>query len=207
LARYRGPVCRLCRSEGRKLYLKGDRCDSPKCAIEKRNFPPGQHGRNRKKSSEYAIQLREKQKVRRMYGLLEKGFYRYYEKAQHRKGNTGELLLQSLELRFDNIVYRSGLIPSRKEARQLILHGHFLLNGRKVNISSHTIGVGDEITVLEGSTGAIRAIFENRVSKAQAPLWLEVNEQQMAIKVRALPQREDFDPTIQEQLIIEYYSR
>jgi small subunit ribosomal protein S4 len=207
LARYRGSVCRLCRAEGKKLYLKGDRCDSPKCAIEKRNFAPGQHGRNRKKPSEYAIQLREKQKVRRAYGLLEKSFYRYYEQASRQKGNTGTLLLQSLELRLDNFVYRSGLIASRAQARQAILHGHFLLNGHKVNIPSHPVKLGDVVTVRERSTSIVKAMYESRQSKPMLPVWIGADYDALKLSVLAEPQREDFDATIQEQLIIEYYSR
>lgn len=205
MARYRDSKCKLCRNEGVKLFLKGSRCDTPKCAIERRAYPSGQHGQARKKLSEYAVQLREKQKVRRLYGLQEKQFRRYYAKAARMTGVTGTLMFQLMEARLDNVIYRAGIAPSRAEGRQLILHGHFLVNGHKVNIPSYQLRIGDIITVREKS----RALITERaaISTAPAPRWLEVDKNNLSVKVNAKVEREDVDPTLKEALIVEYYSR
>ena len=208
MARYTGPVCRLCRREGEKLYLKGDRCLSEKCALPRRSYPPGQHGQERKKLSEYAIQLREKQKLRRIYGILERQFARYFALAERRKGMTGENLLQILESRLDNVVYRMGLASSRAEARQLVRHGHFEVNGRKVNIPSYLVKVGDEIKLREKSLASPR--IKQLVAQAQdrpVPEWLEVDRVKMVARVKALPLREQIDVPVKEHLIVELYSR
>jgi len=200
----------LCRREGLKLFLKGERCYTPKCAIERRNYPPGQHGQSRRRNpSEFGLQLREKQKVRRIYGLTEHPFRRYYEEAARRKGVTGEILLQRLELRLDNVVYRLGFASSRPEARQLVRHGHFAVNGRKVNIPSYQCKVNDEISVREGSASSAK-FKELRELAAQhtSPAWLEKNAETLTGKIIALPRREDIDDIpISEHLIIERYSR
>jgi small subunit ribosomal protein S4 len=179
LAKYTGSVCRLCRRESLKLYLKGDRCFTPKCAIERRAYPPGQHGQGRKKVSEYGLQLREKQKARRIYGILENQFRRYFEKAERQPGVTGENLLRLLERRLDNVIYRLGLGSSRSEARQLVRHGHFMVNGRKVNIPSYLIRVGDVITVREKSKESprIKELLE-RAGDRTPPAWLELDAEQ-----------------------------
>ena len=208
MARYTGAVCRLCRREGVKLYLKGDRCYSDKCAMTNKAYAPGQHGQSRKKVSEYGIQLREKQKVRRIYGIQEKQFRNYFEKAERQKGVTGENLLRLLELRLDNVVYRLGMASSRVDARQLVRHGHFTVNGKKVNIPSFSVKVGQVIAVKEGSKSSpklegIAAALPNRT----APAWLELDKENMSGKVVALPSREDIDLPITEQLIVELYSR
>ena len=208
MARYTGAVCRLCRREGAKLYLKGDRCYSDKCAIVRRAYAPGQHGQSRKKSSEYGIQLREKQKARRIYGVLENQFRNYFEKAERQKGVTGENLLRLLELRLDNVVYRLGFANSRVEARQLVRHGHFTVNGRRVNIPSFMVRVGDQIAISEGSRKSpkFEEISELAAHKT-TPAWLEMDKDALVGKVLALPQREDIDVPIQEHLIVELYSR
>jgi len=208
MARYTGAVCRLCRREGVKLYLKGDRCYSDKCAIVRRAYAPGQHGQSRKKSSEYGIQLREKQKARRIYGVLENQFRNYFEKAERQKGVTGENLLRLLELRLDNVVYRLGFANSRVEARQLVRHGHFTVNGRRVNIPSFMVRVGDQIAISEGSRKSPKfdEISELAAHKT-TPAWLEMDKDALVGKVLALPQREDIDVPIQEHLIVELYSR
>jgi small subunit ribosomal protein S4 len=205
LARYKDSVCRLCRNEGRKLFLKATRCDTPKCAFERRPFPTGPHGQARKKLSEYAYQLREKQKVRRLYGLLEKQFRRNFDVATHKKGVTGTLMFQRLESRLDNVVYRSGLGGSRPQSRQLIRHGHFLVNGRKVDIPSFILKPGDTITVRPKSKATIQAVIEGK--RPVVPHWMTMDENALTITYNALPEREDLDPTLKEQLIIEYYSR
>jgi small subunit ribosomal protein S4 len=208
MARYKGAVCRLCRREGMKLYLKGDRCYSDKCALTNKSYAPGQHGQSRKKVSEYGIQLREKQKVRRIYGILEKQFRNYFQKAEKQKGVTGENLLRLLESRLDNVVYRLGFASSRVDSRQLVRHGHFTVNGKKVNIPSYMIKVGDVITVKEKSRTStkIQAIAAALAART-APAWLEVDKENLVGKVIALPTREDIDLPIDEQLIIELYSR
>ena len=208
MARYTGPVCRLCRREGTKLYLKGERCTSGKCAIDRRSTAPGQHGAANKKMREYGLQMREKQKTRRYYGVLEKQFVNYYEEAARKEGMTGENLICLLERRLDNVVYRMGFAASHKEARQLVLHGHFTLNGKKVNIPSLIIKAGDVVAVKETSRDSVKfkALAEAAASQT-APKWLEVKADAMTAKVLALPAREDVDFDFNEQLIVELYSK
>jgi len=208
MARYTDAKCRLCRREGSKLYLKGDRCYTDKCAISRRAYAPGQHGQSRKKMSEYGIQLREKQKVRRIYGILEKQFRDYFVEAERQKGVTGENLLRLLELRLDNVVYRMGFGESRAEARQLVRHGHFTVNGKKVNIPSYQVGLNDLVTVKADSksTDKFKELAENSAAKT-APQWLSTNAEMMESRVVALPVREDIDLPIEEHLIVELYSR
>jgi small subunit ribosomal protein S4 len=206
MARYTGPSCRLCRREGEKLFLKGDRCYSDKCALSRRESAPGQHGARRTKLSGYGIQLREKQKVKRFYGLLEKQFRDTYDKAEKMSGITGENLLSLLERRYDNVVYRLGYGSSRKEARQLVTHGHFMINGKKANIPSIRLSVGDVITVVEKSNSSVK--FKELAEKAATtPKWLEGNADKLEGKLVALPTREDIDLPIEEHLIIELYSK
>jgi small subunit ribosomal protein S4 len=208
MARYNGPVCRLCRREGMKLFLKGERCYTEKCAIEKRNMPPGQHGRARKaKMVGYAVQLREKQKVKRIYGVLEDQFRGYFEQADRTRGITGETLLQLLERRLDNAIYRLGFATSRAQARQLVRHGHFLVNGRKVNIPSFSLKAGDVVSVRETSrqnASILHAIEE--VKGRGVPEWLSLDGQ-MGGKVMSMPTREQINLPVQEQLIVELYSK
>jgi small subunit ribosomal protein S4 len=210
MARYTGPVCRLCRREGEKLYLKGDRCYSDKCGFSKHAYAPGQHGQGqgRKKVSEYGIQLREKQKTRRYYGLLEKQFHSYFEKAERQQGNTGENLLVLLERRLDNVVYRLGMAAGRVQARQLVRHGHFTVNGHKVDIPSFLVKAGDVIAVLEASkvSPLIKQIGETLATKAVSG-WLELTPAAMSGTVLRYPNREEIDIPIQEHLIVELYSR
>ncbi|HRU40630.1 MAG TPA: 30S ribosomal protein S4 [Candidatus Diapherotrites archaeon] len=208
MARYTDAKCRLCRREGSKLYLKGDRCYTDKCAIARRAYAPGQHGQSRKKASGYGIQLREKQKVRRIYGILEKQFRAYFEEAERQKGVTGENLLRLLELRLDNVVYRMGFGDSRAEARQLVRHGHFTVNGKKVDIPSYQTGLNDLIAVKPGSksTEKFKELAENAAGKT-APQWLSINAEMMEARIVALPAREDIDLPIEEHLIVELYSR
>ena len=208
MARYTGSVCRLCRREGTKLFLKGEKCFSQKCALTKRPTPPGQHGQARqRKMSEYGTQLREKQKARRAYGLLEGQFYKTYLEATSMKGITGDNLLSLLERRIDNVVYRAGFAASRPQARQLVLHGHFSVNGKKVDVPSYTMDENDVLTVREGSKDV--AIFKaaREGSSRIVPKWLTVNADQLTATVNALPSREDIDFTLQENMIVEYYSR
>jgi small subunit ribosomal protein S4 len=205
LARYRESVCKLCRNEGEKLYLKGSRCDTPKCAISRRSYGSGQHGNARKKLSEYALQLRAKQKLRRTYGMLEKPFRRNYEVASHLRGVTGTIMLQRLEARFDNVVYRSGLTGSRALSRQLIQHGHFLVNGRKVDIPSYLIKPADVITVRPGSEALMRNLLEGRA--LMTPHWIELDSAKLVITYKQEPERVDLDQSVKELLITEYYSR
>ncbi len=208
MARYTESVCRLCRREGAKLYLKADRCYSDKCAIDRRSYAPGQHGQGRKKLSEYGIQLREKQKARRIYGVLERQFRTYFEKADRQKGVTGENLLRLLERRLDNVVYRLGFGGSRAEARQLVRHGHFTVNGRKVNIPSYLVRPGDEIAVKEASRNSPKFKEAAEIlAHKNPPKWLELQPDQLRAKVLALPSREDIDAPVQEHLIVELYSR
>ena len=207
MARYTGASCRQCRREGMKLFLKGERCYTDKCAIVTRNYAPGQHGQGRKKVSGYGLQLREKQKARRIYGVLEGQFRHYYEKADHMKGITGENLLMLLEMRLDNVVYRLGYGASRNEARQLVTHGHFLVNGKKVDIASMTVKPGDVITVKERSKSSAKFKALVEANTKVAPKWLETNLEEMSAKVVALPAREDIDLEIAEHLIIELYSK
>ncbi len=208
MARYTGPVCRLCRREGIKLYLKGDRCYTEKCAIDRRAYAPGQHGQSRKKVSEYGLQLREKQKARRIYGVLEKQFRLYFKEADRQVGITGENLLRILERRLDNVVYRLGFAASRNEARQLVRHNHFTLNGHKANIPSIQVKAGDIIQVKEKSLKSpkFQEIKEVAAQKTP-PAWLELDSEQLTGKVLELPAREQIDLPIEEHLIVELYSR
>ena len=209
MARYTGPVCRLCRREGMKLFLKGERCYTEKCAIEKRNFAPGQHGKTRKsKMAGYGIQLREKQKVKRIYGVLEDQFRGYFEQAERTRGITGETLLQLLERRLDNVIYRLGFAGSRAQARQLVRHGHFLVNGRKVDVPSYSVRVGEVIAVRESSRNTpsiLHAIEE--VKGRGIPEWLSFDANGMSGRVASLPTREQINLPVQEQLIVELYSK
>lgn len=206
MARYTGPSCKLCRREGQKLYLKGDRCYSDKCALNRRQTAPGQHGAKRGKLSGYGTQLREKQKVKRFYGILETQFRSTYDRAEKMKGITGENLLQLLELRFDNIVYRLGFANSRKEARQFVTHGHFTVNGHKADIPSMTLSVGDVIQLKDKSKSSdkFKALAE---AARTVPSWIEVNTEKMEGKITALPVRDNIDLPIEEHLIVELYSR
>lgn len=207
MSRYTGPSCRLCRREGMKLYLKGDRCYSDKCAITRRNYAPGQHGQGRKKVTEYGLQLREKQKVRRIYGLNESQMVKYFKMADKMKGITGENLLKLLELRFDNVVYRMGFASSRAEARQLVTHGHFLLNGKKANIPSMLLSVGDVIAIKEKSRSSekIKDLIENH--DGNTVQWIKVDLDKYEGTIVAEPTREDIDIPIEEHLIVELYSK
>ena len=208
MARYTGPACKLCRREGTKLFLKGDRCLSGKCAIDRRNTAPGQHGAAKKKLREYGMQLREKEKTKRYYGVLERQFVNYFEEADRVKGMTGENLICMLERRLDNVVYRMGMAASRKEARQLVLHGHFTLNGKNVNIPSLIVKTGDVISVKESSRASvkIKALAEELATKS-APKWLDVDKNGLSVKVATLPARDDVDFDFNEQLIVELYSK
>ncbi|HEX9316132.1 MAG TPA: 30S ribosomal protein S4 [Actinomycetota bacterium] len=208
MARYTGPVCRLCRRERMKLFLKGTRCMGPKCAIERRPYPPGQHGRGRIKESEYLVQLREKQKARRIYGVLEKQFRGYYEEATHAKGVTGTRLLQLLELRLDNVVYRGGLAMSRDQARQFVTHGHFQVNGRKVDIPSYRVKAGDVVAVRERSRSVGRIVEAAAFAAGRhIPEWLILEAGELKISVVSEPARELIDVPVQEQMIVELYSK
>lgn len=208
MARYTGSVCRFCRRENQKLFLKGDRCFTEKCAFERRSYPPGQHGQGRIKFSEYGLQLREKQKVRRMYGLLEKQFRNMFANADRQRGITGENFLVMLERRLDNVVYRSGFANSRAEARQLVRHGHFLVNGKRVNIPSLQLNKGDEVVVREGSRNALQIKTALEASKRrEIPQWLDMNPADFKSKVRDLPARDDITAPIEERLIVELYSK
>ena len=208
MARYTEAVCRLCRREGQKLFLKGDRCYTQKCAMECRAYAPGMHGQNRSKTSEYGQQLREKQKAKRYYGLLESQFRSYFEMAERRPGQTGENLLSILESRLDNVVYRLGFAMSRAEARQLVSHGHFTVNGRKVNIPSYLVKPGMVVS-LKDSSKSLDKIKANVEANAfrQPPKWLEYDANNMIAKVTAVPAREDIDLPIEEHLIVELYSK
>ncbi len=208
MARYTGPSCKQCRREGCKLYLKGERCTSGKCAFDHRSTAPGQHGAARKKVGEYGKHLREKQKARRYYGVLEKQFRHYYDMAENMEGITGTNLLVLLERRLDNVVYRMGMAESRKEARQLVLHAHFTLNGKKVSIPSMLVKPGDVIAVKEKSkeNAKIKALAEALASKA-TPKWLDRDPQNLTAKVVSMPARDDIDFEIDEQLIVELYSK
>jgi len=209
MARYNGPVCRLCRREGMKLFLKGERCYTDKCAIEKRNLPPGQHGKLRKaKLVGYGLQLREKQKVKRIYGVLENQFRRYFESAARHRGVTGVMLLQALETRLDNVVYRLGFATSRPQARQLVRHGHFLINGKKVDIPSYAVKMGDEVRVREASAkSAVVAHAIDEVKGRGVPEWLQVDAANTLGRVLSIPTREQINLPVQEQLIVELYSK
>jgi small subunit ribosomal protein S4 len=209
LARYREAVCRLCRREGVELYLKGDRCFTDKCAIKRRGYPPGQHGQRRmKKHSDYGVQLREKQKARRIYGLLEKQFHNYFEKADRMKGKTGDNLLILLERRLDNVVFKLGFAVTRRESRQLVRHGHFLVKGRRVNIPSFLVRPGDVVEMRERSR-KIPSVNESldAVIRKGIPAWLELERENFRGSVRNIPSRADITEPIQEQLIVELYSK
>jgi small subunit ribosomal protein S4 len=209
MARYIGPVCRLCRREATKLFLKGERCYTEKCAIEKRNFVPGQHGKARKaKLAGYGLQLREKQKVKRIYGVLENQFRRYFESADRTRGITGETLLQSLERRLDNVVYRLGFATSRSQGRQLVRHGHFAVNGRKVDIPSYLVREGEIVSVREGSRKGSAVLHAMEEVKGRGiPEWLSLQAEQMSGRVVSLPTRAQINLPVQEQLIVELYSK
>ncbi len=213
MARYTGPVCKICRREGEKLFLKGARCLSPKCSVERRAYPPGQHGKDaqfrRGRGSDYALQLREKQKARRVYGVLERQFRRYFREALRRPGLTGSNLLAILESRLDNVVYRLGWADSRAQARQMVQHGHVVVNGRRTNIPSYILRPGDTISIREGSRRhtyfkELPAYMDDR---PPAPEWLSVDRQALSGTVLRVPERRDIDLPLQEQLIVEYYSR
>jgi small subunit ribosomal protein S4 len=208
MARYTGADCKRCRREKTKLFLKGAKCDSPKCPIEIRPYPPGEHGRNRPKESEYLIQIREKQKAKRIYGVLEKQFGNYYDEAARKRGKTGEVLLQILETRLDNVVFRAGFAKSRDMARQLVGHGHILVNGRKVDIPSFRVSENDIVEIRSKSQEMTPFV----VAKAEAgerpvPAWIEVIPDKMRVLVHTLPVRAQIDTSVQEQLIVEYYSK
>ena len=208
MARYTQSVCRLCRRENLKLFLKGERCYTEKCAVDRRSYAPGQHGQSRKKVSDYGAQLREKQKVRRIYGLLENQFRITFKKADQQKGITGENLLAFLERRLDNIVYRLGFANSRKEARQLVLHGHFRVNHSKVNVPSYLVKPGDAIELREKSKKVVRILEAlEGVARRGVPPWLELDKDQMRGHIKALPARADITLPIQEKLIVELYSK
>ena len=208
MARYTGSVCRQCRREGVKLFLKGDRCFTDKCAITKRHTPPGMHGQGRRKQSEYGIQLREKQKVRRAYGVLESQFRKYYDDATNMRGVTGENMLSLLERRLDNVAYRMNFGESRPMARQMVTHGHLKVNGKKVDIASYQVKVGDVISVKDKSRDVefFKTLREEGASRT-IPKWIEFDAENLTGKIVALPQRDDIDLTIEEHLIVEYYSR
>jgi small subunit ribosomal protein S4 len=208
MARYRASVCRLCRREGQKLFLKGDRCYSEKCAVDRRAYPPGQHGQGRPRFSDYGVQLREKQKVKRMYGMLEKQFAQTVHRATRMKGRAGDNLLSLLERRLDNVVFRMGFATSRAEARQLVRHGHFLVNGRKTTIASFLTRPGMRITLREKSRQVTRIVGALEALEGRAvPQWLEIDKEAFEGAVKALPTREDITLPIEEQLIVELYSR
>jgi len=206
MARYTDANCRLCRREGQKLFLKGERCYGVKCALEKRNFPPGQHGQGRKKISDYGLQLREKQKAKRFYGLLETQFRNTFDKAAAKKGITGENMLILLETRLDNVVFRLGFAASRKEARQLVVHGHFTVNGKKVDIPSYNVKAGDVVKIKEKSTHSPK-FKEIREMSINVPAWLSVDTGKLEGVVLSMPPREQIDTPIAEHLIVELYSK
>ncbi len=209
MARYTEAVCRQCRREGEKLFLKGDRCYSDKCAVERKSYVPGLHGQKRRgKSSEYGLQLREKQKTKRIYGVLEKQFRNYFKKAERQQGITGDNLLILLERRLDNVVFRMGLASSRKEARQLVNHNHFTMNGKKANIPSMLVSAGDVIQVKEGSNGSNKfQELKDAANYKTSPEWLEVDSENLSGRVVVIPRRDQIDTTVNEQLIVELYSR
>lgn len=208
MARYRGSECRLCRREGLKLFFKGDRCYTEKCAFERRGYAPGEHGQARKKHSDYGVQLREKQRLKRMYGLLEKQFRGYFERADRMQGITGSNLLVLLERRLDNVVFRLGFAPSRNEARQLVRHSHFLVNGRKVNIPSYTVRKDDVVELREKSRKVLPILDSlETVARRGIPGWLELDKDNFKGLVKAIPTREDITMPVQEQLVVELYSK
>ena len=208
MARYTGPVCKLCRREGKKLYLKGERCYTGKCALERRAYAPGQHGQSRKKATEYGLQLRAKQQAKRYYGIQEGQFYKYFLMAERKQGVTGENLLRICESRLDNVVYLLGWANSRAEARQLVTHGHYKVNGKKVNVPSYLIKAGDEVAIADKSkeSDKIKATVEANASRP-VPQWLDLNAETLAAKVLALPTREQIMVPVEEHLIVELYSK
>ncbi len=208
MARYTGAVCRQCRREGQKLFLKGERCYSDKCAISKREYAPGQHGQGRKKVSEYGLQLRAKQKAKRFYGVLESQFAKYYEMADRKAGMTGENLLQLLESRLDNVVYRLGFAMSRAEARQLVVHGHYTVNGRRVNIPSYLLKEGDVVAICDKSrqSDKFKAVLE-ACGARPVPTWLELDRDKLEAKILRMPNRDEIDLDVEETLIVELYSK
>ncbi|MBQ7106098.1 MAG: 30S ribosomal protein S4 [Clostridia bacterium] len=208
MARYTGAVCRLCRREGQKLFLKGERCYSDKCSVGIRAYAPGQHGQGRKKSSEYGLQLRAKQKARRFYGVQEGQFHHYFEIAERKQGVTGTNLLKILESRLDNVVYRSGFASSRAEARQLVGHGHFEVNGKRVDIASYLLRAGDIVTLCEKARGSekFKAVIEANSAKP-VPEWMDLDRDNFSVKVVNLPERDQIDAPVEEQLIVEFYSK
>jgi small subunit ribosomal protein S4 len=206
MARDTSPQCKQCRREGIKLFLKGERCLTDKCGVERRSYPPGEHGRGRMKQSEYRLQLREKQKARRFYGVLEKQFRNYYDKASRQPGVTGENLLRLLEMRLDNVLVRLGFAASRRQARQLVRHGHWSVNGRRVNIPSYQVRDGDVIAVKSGS-GAETAIRDATELTSSVPAWLQADHDSLTAKVLRLPERDEIVTPVQEQLIVELYSK
>ncbi|HHX01074.1 MAG TPA: 30S ribosomal protein S4 [Firmicutes bacterium] len=206
--RYTGPVCRLCRREGEKLYLKGDKCYTDKCPVQRRGYAPGQHGQSRKKLSEYGLQLRMKQRLRRVYGVSERQMENYYRSAARKRGITGEILLQTLEMRLDNIVFRLGIGASRPQARQLVMHGHISVNGHKVDIPSYEVKAGDVIAVRESSRNLdLVKINVEAASERALPEWLEFDIEKIEGRVLAVPTREQIDVPVEEHLVVEYYSR
>jgi len=207
MARYADAKCRLCRREGIKLFLKGARCFTDKCAIERRNYPPGQHGLNRTKLTAYGVQLREKQKAKRIYGVLESQFRKYFQWAEAEKGVTGENLLRMLELRLDNVVHRLGFAASRREGRQMVAHGHFQVNGRKVSVPSYLVRVGDVVQLRASSKHQARVDDNQNAGRGQVPPWLDVDPNERRAVVRSLPLREDIQIPVSEQLIVELYSK
>ena len=208
MARYTGPDCKRCRREKMKLFLKGAKCDSPKCPIELRPYPPGEHGRNRPKESEYLLQIREKQKARRVYGILERQFHNYYEEASRKRGKTGENLLQILETRLDNVVYRAGLARTRRMARQLVSHGHFTVNGVKVDIPSYRVSQYDIIDIKDKSLNTLPfEVARETAGDRPIPAWLQVVGERQRILVHQLPERAQIDVPLSEQLIVEFYSK
>ncbi|NCC86529.1 MAG: 30S ribosomal protein S4 [Clostridia bacterium] len=208
MARYTGAVCKLCRREGKKLFLKGDRCYTGKCSIERRSYAPGQHGQSRKKTSEYGLQLRTKQQARRYYGIQEGQFHKYFLMAERQQGVTGENLLRICERRLDNVVYLLGWGNSRSEARQLVTHGHFKVNGKKVDIPSYLLKVGDVITIKDKSRESekIKSVLESNASRP-VPTWLELNSEAVSAKVATLPERDQIAAPVEEHLIVEFYSK
>jgi len=208
MARYTGPVCRLCRRRGEKLFLKGERCFTPKCAVEKKSAPPGVHFARRRRLSERAIQLREKQKARATYGILERQFKKYFQEAQRKPGVTGQYLLQLLERRLDNVVYRLGMADSRRQARQIVRHGHFIVNGKRTDVPSFLVRPGDEISVREGSKGTeYFTRLKDKLGGVTPPQWLSLDTEHMAGKVMAAPDPADLQLTLDPRYIVEFYSR
>ena len=208
MARHIEAVCKLCRREQDKLFLKGEKCYSEKCTVEKKPFPPGEHGRRRKKETQYLVQLREKQRAKRTYGVLEKQFRRYYQQASRKRGITGETLLQILESRLDNIIYRVGFASSRADGRQLVKHNHVLVNGQRVNIPSYLIKEGDIVAIADKSRELLRVVsFLKSKARPQIPDWLTVDDKKLTAKVNYIPSREDITIPIREQLIVELYSK